>query len=50
MDRFDPWRRYREVMGVLFVPAALFGVIQPFVAFVALVVMITLFLTSQPRD
>ncbi len=21
MDRFDPWRRYREVMGVLFVPA-----------------------------
>ncbi|MEE3217773.1 MAG: hypothetical protein VX247_05705, partial [Pseudomonadota bacterium] len=47
------WRRSyqdRVLLSVLFVPAALFGVIQPFVAFIALVVMITLFLTSQPRD
>lgn len=47
------WRRSyqdRVLLSVLFMPAALFGVIQPFVAFLALVVMITLFLTSQPRD
>ena len=52
-ERLAPrWRRSvdRVLLSVLFVPAALFGVIQPFVAFIALVVMITLFLTSQPRD
>ncbi len=47
------WRRSyadRVVLTALLIPAAFLGVIQPLVAVLSVAVLITLFLTSPPRD
>ncbi|KWV96081.1 hypothetical protein [Erythrobacter sp. AP23] len=47
------WRRSyadRVLLTLGLLPAVLFGVAQPFVAVLSLAVLVTLFLTSEPRD